>query len=398
MLPADKALVARDWRIPGLAAALDAVNLAEGLDRVLPAAGVTSASLSYVRYKPGTSCVAAGVAHTPAGEISLWVKAFRHSDAARAHRLADGARIPVAAGRGGVLLPDGATAVVFLPNERALRAVAVLHDEGRRRRRLRAAFDGRADLPVLTPAPTPLRHKPERRWVARLGGQLLVKVYAAGEFPRALLAARMATPGVPRPELVGVNPAARMLLWRWVDGEPLGAVSPAVQADLVEALVRLHRGDGGALPPVDQPAAVLAACGAVAGVAPELRGRADTVARQVGTHLARLAPTTVTVHGDLTADQVVVGDGVTLLDFDNAAAGDPAVDLASLAIDGGGCPRVLADAYRAAGGSADDHAVTVHAAAWHLRHALDGFRRRLDDWPELLCRRLHAAEALLESL
>ena len=55
--PADADLVRRDSALPGLATLLDPEAFLATLRQAMPAVGGVAASITYVRYKPGTSCL-----------------------------------------------------------------------------------------------------------------------------------------------------------------------------------------------------------------------------------------------------------------------------------------------------------------------------------------------------
>ena len=58
MNDADHALVARDTGLPGLALLLDEEALLDEIGRQMPAADIARIRIDYLRYKPGTSCMA----------------------------------------------------------------------------------------------------------------------------------------------------------------------------------------------------------------------------------------------------------------------------------------------------------------------------------------------------
>lgn len=190
-----------------------------------------------------------------------------------------------------------------------------------------------------------LRYNPYRRLVLRLEGQpagdhpLVVRVVAAPtSWPRPLLAhlrdlgLPLATPA--EHPLIPTGP--RTSVWEWVPGRPLATLDRAqagrTARSLGEALGVLHSAD---------PGAALVPRGSG-----NRMDRVHAVARQVGELAPRLAQRAarlvsalplpavpqVVVHGDLSADQVVVaGNGWHLLDLDRCGLGHPSVDLGSFA-------------------------------------------------------------------
>jgi Ser/Thr protein kinase RdoA (MazF antagonist) len=174
--------------------------------------------------------------------------------------------------------------------------------------------------------------------VGRLGDDVVLRAYAPGQLPDL-------------PPLPGTSPVlaehARLAVRavRWVPGSPLDALVrtglpvPALRA-AGAALARLHERPAGGLPAQDD--GLSAAAAQLAVLLPDLAEDASALA-------ARLRPPSggVTLHGDFSADQVVVdGDRAVLVDLDRVRAGSPADDLGcwrAAAL----CAGVPADAERA---------------------------------------------------
>jgi hypothetical protein len=72
---ADIAVVARDPVVLGLAVLLDPDRLAEKLNRLLHGRRPETATITYLRYKPGTGCLAGLRLETPDGTVELSAKA-----------------------------------------------------------------------------------------------------------------------------------------------------------------------------------------------------------------------------------------------------------------------------------------------------------------------------------
>ena len=405
MIAGDRALAERDRALPGLGLVLDG----EALAARLPAARVR---VDYLRYKPGTSCVAG---------IELETEGGRRLGAACAFRR-DVPEKPAKAGaRGGLLLDDVAVAVLLLPAERRLRSLAGVLDAERRAALLRRALP---DHPALwAEGLDVLRYKPERRLVARLGSGALLKVYTEAQHRRARAAAEALTAaaaGGPRlPRLLGMSRRHRLLAFEWLEGRSLDAVlatEPGLAdvAATAEALAALHALPAARLPTRDHGAEV-AALGASAAAAAVAGGSARVRARRLAAALAprlRALPARArALHGDFSADQVLVtAAGPVLADLDAAGAGDPAADLASFladlelrALDGrlsraraSAVAAAFLDAYAGPDGDADAlrPALAVQVPAALLRRAAEPFRRRHPDWPERVTAVLDRAEEL----
>ncbi|QLD11518.1 phosphotransferase family protein [Microbacterium oleivorans] len=353
----------RDPRVPGLGTLLDADALGAVLGHPV--------HLRRVRYKPATSVIAAFDSPHGAG----WAAAYDGPDKARVssvpHRRAD----PV---------PGIAHAVTG--TARTDRALAPAMRE----------LD-RARPGELTGAQL-LRHNPGRRLVlAEAGGGAIVKVVAraADRLRPDALAVLLSDVGVP------VLPAERLTdrAWRapyWGEGDLTVAPSPDAAFRAGAALAALHRAPTPvAARPVTGPSDAAAAATAIAAVLPELASRAAALAAR---HPAG-GPERV-VHGDFSADQVLVGaDGeVRLIDFDRLGTGDPMRDLAGFAVEErmrlGASPLIgeLIEGYRAAGGELDDARLRAWVPLCALGRAIEPFRRCDPDWPALVDRALAVGE------
>jgi aminoglycoside phosphotransferase (APT) family kinase protein len=122
-----------------------------------------------------------------------------------------------------------------------------------------------------------------------------------------------------------------------------------------------------------------------------LTGRLLEILGAVGTH----APQQVLVHGDFSADQVLVdGQAVRIIDFDRVRTSDPARDLGSFAAvediadpagagpaAGGRKSAQLLEGYHAAGGHLSQTRVDAWAAFRLFLNSVDPFRNRASDWP-----------------
>lgn len=385
MLPADAALVDRDPGLAGLALLLDDAALAARLGAPV--------RRRYLRYKPGTSCV-----------LGLDVDGRRCFAVAYAEdsagKLAKSAAVAPA---GSVLAVDERQRVlVARPSaDRDLPALARLEaDPGRalakalRRRDLIGA-----EVRVLA-------HKPQRRWVGRLdvpGAEpVVLRVHrpddAAGTVGalRVLDGSRATTP-----RLLWSDARLGLVVVSWLPGTGLhelvarGAATGAHLRAAGAALAELHAGPGDGLvlrTPLRDVDAVRQAAAAVAELLPELAGRAGGLAERLEPLLLAGEVRLVAAHGDLSADQVVIGPGgrTGLVDLDAACAAEAELDLGSAAAalraaaTGGAGPRdvdaatgALLDGYA---GRVDPHRLQVHTAAALLRRAVEPFRSCRPDW------------------
>ncbi len=402
---ADAALVAADPGLPGLRLLLDATAFAA-------AAGVAGARPLYLRYKPGESCLA-GFRLSCGREISAkavtadrWATVDANSKWA-APRLPDG-RLPRRLDGARILIRDRR-------EDPGLRALSRLDDPERADKHLRRLLDKSGDLTL-----TPLRWKPERRFVARIdraGSAIAVlKVSNETDYPRALAGAAAAqTAGGPR--LMGASAPLRAFAVRWTEGATLCpeasgrvdldgiAAAGRALAELHRTPLRLVRDDHGA-----RTATALAATAeTLARLLPDLGGVARALASRIAAALLAAPGATRLIHGDFTADQALWdGRRAGVIDWDEACDGDPAADfgafrgrLEAQALDGVVSEADAARAQEAlvagyAGRAEPPFPHAAQAAAALLRLTVEGFRERRRDWPARAAALLERAEAALD--
>ncbi|MBW3611543.1 MAG: aminoglycoside phosphotransferase family protein [Actinobacteria bacterium] len=411
LTPADAAIVRRDQAVPGLALVLDDDALTSRLRTARPELGLVSARATYVRYKPGTSCLVAYRFDLGDREALAFAKAYRQGGRAK---------VAKAQGKGGaavVTLGDLVT-LARVGGDRDLPAAAALDQPQRHRRLLRRLLPEASEC--WGAVPRCLRYKPERRWVGMVEHEgepvALVKAYRRDDLARAHAGLRFAgtiSPAAPR--LLGVSRRLAALASSWVPGETLSdllarpGASVATLGVAGEALAALHAGPPSGLPVAmaeDDAVALTSAADHLCALSPHLVATVTALVASLGPRLAAGAPEASRPrHGDFSPDQVVLGRaGPALLDFDNAEFGDPAADLgqfvasllaAGLTSDAGAgvpaasWPTDFLTGYESAGGMAGADRIADHTAAALVRLAVEPFRTRAPDWPA-------QTEALLE--
>lgn len=411
---ADARLGLRDRRLPGLAVVLDAEAFSEALAGALRDLPVTGARATYVRYKPGVSCLVAFRVRVGDEEHDVYARALRRSAQDKLGAARRRAEEDSPLGPGGLVLDRWAIAVHAFPHDRRLPTLARLLDPVTGERLMGRLLGEHPELRDGTL--TGLRYNPERRWVARLDaseGRALIKVAQDGAVRRAM-AARDALAGqAPVPELLGATRRHGLVALEWLQGEGLeGRLESAPRAAeaVGPALAAVHELDGLELAPRPDSEAqrLTAAARATLVVSPELAQRAGRLATSLIGALRAAGPRTA-VHGDFSADQVILGArGAMLVDLDEARRDDPAVDLAGFAAElllrvvRGRLPpaaaeqarEALLEGYRAAGGCAvtSGPALSRRLAAALLLRAAEPFRLRERDWDEQVVALVEAAE------
>lgn len=424
---ADHALARRDRALPCLEVLLD--------DDFLSAELGEAVHITRVRYKPGTSALAAFVRTRGAADYG----AGRGADGGAADygwALTTAGNVKLL-GRadssdkrgGGVRLVRPAA-----PGTDALIALGGIADDWVLRKNLRWLGEHGPELlgVVRHPGPGPglatarvLRYKPERRLVLlerTARGPIVTKTSAlpvpdtAGRFH-----ARLADHGVPVLPLLANAACLRhgtTATAAWGDGDLTASADPASARTAGSALARLHRipADPANSGPAPAPGAALerqlaATWTMVAALVPALEAPAAEAAARIRRALrgrrpsaGRAGRTAVLVHGDFSADQVLVsGAEVRLIDFDRSQAGVPEADLGSFAAveelrrwsghpGTGGQAGHLIEGYLQAGGQADPAAVDAWAALRMFATSVEPFRDRTPDWAAVTGR--HIARAL----
>lgn len=369
-----RALAARDPALPALGALLDP-------DRLADAVGET-VRVTRVRYKPGASVVLA----VDDGGEHRWITT--HADAAKAEKTRTraqraGYEIDPVPGIAGALAGP-----VFA--DRELASVV----RGLRRMR-----------PELVEGAQVLRHNPHRRLVLR-AGEKVVKIAAEtrGEAGRIAAVTALAGAGVPVLVPDSAGPGVTTTTW-WGRGDLAGRREPRAAAAAGAALARLHR-VGSVRPPAGLVARELTtAVRAVTVLAPAAGERAAALALAA---LPVADADEVVLHGDFTADQVLVdGAEVRLIDFDRLTSGAPERDLGSFVAgerlrqragergDADDLAETLLDAYRAAGGSVDERALRRWTGVSVLLRAAEPFRQWVPGWRDGIDAALDVAEEAL---
>jgi Ser/Thr protein kinase RdoA (MazF antagonist) len=244
------------------------------------------------------------------------------------------------------------------------------------------------------------RRKAARARAVLRANELVLKAYGAErQFAAALAGLRAASAGPLRTAFAGAVAELRLTAQRTVAGRrPESAQDAAEGAGWLVAELQRSAPDALALsPPQRQLDAAARKAELVATVLPELRPRVEALLARLRRDLPA-ADTPVPAHGDFHVDQLLVGEEVAVVDFDQMCLAAPALDLATYAADvvrgrDGDLEAVEATlaALLAGYGARPDH------LGWHLVAAILGrvahpFHRQLPDWPNRAELMLRAAE------
>ncbi|MET4096865.1 aminoglycoside phosphotransferase family protein [Arthrobacter sp. UYCu712] len=399
---ADRALAARDTRIPGLNWVLD--------DELLSGLLHERVQITRTRYKPQTSALVAFRRSGSGAGSYGWALTTSPEHAGKLQRRADSSQKR----GGGVRLvrpvqlhADVVVAVGPIEEDWPLRPnLRWLRDHGLGRLGALPAAERFLDPPV-----TVLRYNPERRLVARVPSAALpVVVKTAVQVDEAAaglrLRQRLVSHDVPvLPELADAECAAHGISASpdWGHGDLSGRDNDPAAYRAGEALAAIHAIDvGTAADPTadveDLVRQLAATRSMVTRLLPELD---DPVTRLTGLLMATVGAAgtngqqPVLVHGDFSTDQVLVdGPAVRIIDFDRVRISDPARDIGSFAavedtadhagagpVAGGRKTAHLIDGYCGAGGHVSQARVDTWAAYRLFLDSVDPFRNRASDWP-----------------
>ena len=412
---ADVSLASRDDALPYLAAVLDDDRLSELVGENI--------RITRVRYKPRTSVLVA-FCHTGKGTENYgWALTSTTSGYSKLH------------GRAQRSANDGGGIRLVCPDPRrrdAVVAIGGFEDDWALRKNLgwlrglgldRLGSVRRAGQPFLNGAARVLRYIPECRLVLlepTRGGPIVIRT-AAGPVPddERMLLRRLELHGVPVLRRLGDADCSRHGISAspaW-GGHDLSAGEDPQAARLAgEALAVLHGVPVEAQPdPAEDAKDLLRQLTAnrdmVAALLPALADPAAKVAARIYRRLAGRAGhgAAVVVHGDFSADQVLVGGSeVRLIDFDRSHPGTSDADLGSFAAveemslwrgpaDGprGSHTDYLLEGYVRAGGVITPAAVDAWTAFRMFTGAVDPFRNRSPDWATDMARHIDRASELV---
>ena len=404
---ADAAIVERDRRLPGLRTLLDPQAFCESLARIAPESNIGSARARYLRYKPGTSCLVAYEVQVSGESVGMYARCHARDQVVKIANSRLRMEVQGPLGHGLLVDPEAGIAVFVHPNDYEIKSMRKLFEGDRTPRRLRRMLPVHPHLQSATPVT--LRYKPERRYVCKLeaegGPPAVLRMYPEAQFGdiREKSWAFKSNGDVYVPQVVGDSERYSALAHEWIDGVPLsGAVAndgEQAVGRVASALAALHRQRprlGVMYSASDYARGMSGACEALAAQDEALGRRAAEQLAVVQGVVNERPWRSMAVHGDFTADQVLVSDDqVTILDFDRAGYGDPVMDVGAFA--GGMISLALANAmpmpsalsvadtfakaYWQAAGFTDRAGARAFTAGALLMTAPEPFRHRLEDWP-----------------
>ena len=415
---ADLDIISRDSRLPGLALLLDIGLLSEQL-------GLSLEKLTYLNYKPGTSCTASVVDVTGTAYAVMAYPRERFTEVRARGEWTNGS---VKA----QWLDNVCVVLVPMTLDRHIRAARKMTGSEAQESFFRKLLsveeaDDRLDTIVL-------RYKPNRRIVLRLHvagyPRALIKCFDRRGFDNALMGAELCAllSGVPQ---LGVNHRRHTIATAWVNGQSLCPVlSGQLHCEAFAAtgrwLAQLHASP----PDVQLPFARetrTSLTSPLFGIAqdypkllPDTASTLVSLARTINEACSCTPMLLTLIHGDFSADQVIVAERheaegehseiqPVVIDWDRAMVGSPLRDVGSFlarleyqSLDGSlgetfarCAQQAFVDGYREC--LPDTERRLIHA--FHARALLllifDGFRHRHANWHELADALLRRVESLV---
>ncbi len=424
---ADTELVARERAIPGMATVLDPDAMAALLRAQPDIPEIDALQPYYVHYKPATNCLAAYRLLAGGTEHLLYAKAYGRDARVKFEKTRRLAGITTPLGPGTLVCGDSALAVYLFPVDHRLKALKRFADDERQHNLVKHIFRDRPEL--YDGRLTSLTYKPERRYVGRLEvagtPQAILKFYNPAGYRAARTAARTfeSSGALELPRLVACCDRFQALAFDWLNGCALSDLlrdpnvmqqkKIGVLQQTGAALAELQRQPVAGLGNRDhdvERSRLLSQAETIGQLAPDLYPRAARLAQQLAEAPGAGTSAICTLHGDFYDRQVLIGDDdrVIILDLDNAALGEAAVDpglfIAHLEravlrneLDADELAR-FADAflqgYQEAGGPADGKGIRLYTAMGLFYLAAEPFRYREPDWTD----RIGALLARIESL
>ena len=407
---ADRDLVRRDPALPGLRTLLDPEAFVAELAGVLPEAGAAQVNIYYLRYKPGSNCLAKFQMELNGETIWGYAKTYGSDASAKFTKACQRRTVSTSLGPGRVLLVDSAIEVVFFPNDSKLETLQQLIDDAKRPEVLQALLP---DTPRFWHGTlTSLSYKPERRFVARLdvGDEpcAVVKLYADRDIQHARNTAEavQSTGVLQLPDRLGSSSHYQTVIFEWLPGQPLNQfmTGPSVDRSVVRnvgaALAELHNQSGRGLEkqkPKKIRDKVRSATASIRFTSPALEGLAADIDERLGRLIASEQPDLRAIHGDFYADQVLAdGEHVSIIDLDNTVRGNPASDLGLFIAHlernalSDGRPKApvaivrqaLIEGYRTVRDVPDESQIDLHTAAGLIQLAPHHFRNREPEWQQ----------------
>lgn len=341
LTPPDADLVRRDQALPGLGMLLDADALLVALRQRRPGCDLALAEITYVRYKPGTSCLVGYQLQAQDQTIDIYAQAYRPDAIGKLLKSLARPAIPGPLGPGRFMLEEPIIGISSFPNDDRLKALVPLADREARHELIARMISEQPELGAGRLQR--LRYKPLRRYVAQIrsdnGSGIVLKAYNDVDYQAAQVNAKaLQSRGLLQlARRLGRSGRYHLLALEWLPGQLLKDVVAAPEPEFEKvaavgaALAELHAQQAKKLSPLTHAAEIIALSAVakeIAFICPHLAGRAYDLVQRISGVITDGPVLDYAIHGDFYAAQALLADDrVVILDLDQAARGDPAVDL-----------------------------------------------------------------------
>lgn len=417
--PSDAEIVRRDRGIPGLGILLDDDAFTETLRSAFPDVTISSSRCRYLRYKPGTSCLAAYQVELDADPVEVHAQAFDQNSDIKTTKAAQHVDVRGSLGAGVVVLDRPSLAISVFPNDRRIESLSEVAETQSLSALLRRLLPEQPEFWGATVSP--LRYKPQRRFVGQLSvdgmPRAVLRFYTASGYQRAIESSKGLTSrgSLRLARRLGRSDHHRMIAFEWLPGETPGTMAGAetnherIGAALGE-FHQQHLKHGRQRDRVTEIETLQAVAEGLEFLRPDLAPLLRTVVANIAERLITFPFARGLIHGDFHPDQVLLGDGtVAILDLDHVTHGDPAVDLgnflAHLEYHSPDKPiRIAAirdgllSGYESEAARVPSDQIALQTAASLIRLAPHPFRNREPDWPSRTERLLARAAAIMDEL
>jgi len=378
-------LVARDTDLPGLRLLLDLNAFARAWDIAHQTSRPSTATIQYVRYKPGRRCVVMYLIRSNSFECQV-VAVAHNRDSWRKHRRTRDDTTCDTSPDDSDEYSQGWISVALFPRDRKLRLLEQLRTPRSTRNFVRSFVKKEIDQEHFHV--DCVAYKPGRRAVYDVRAtdrhRYALKFFEASAFGQAKENAiawdqckrKLGSQGVDLPKIIRADAKRRILVTRWLPGNNLASqmgireLPSDVFYRVGGALGELHGCDPQGLPEISQVArqhGLFRIASDVGMLVPQLSDSANFYATEIQSALADPPNDLAPLHGDFYAKQLCITDrSVGILDFDQSAYGDPLHDVGNF------IAKIVWNSYRG-----DFHSGCVDEIA---KAFLDGYARKRESY------------------
>ena len=328
-----------DPALPGLSILMNPVEISELVSEYYPAEEFKSGKISYIRYKPGSSClIAYSFKDRPVPDF--YAKVYQSGASEKLGKAEIYLSESPEKSPKGIVCNTNNIALYFFPNDPKLKSLPKIFKPGKPDSSLQKFFSKKG---VHSPEGIEsLKYKPERRFVAKVSGEnsfhAALKIYSKETFESAHFNSRVFSSKniLKVPRLLSAFPRKSILIFEWVDGSPLDSdiQLPGGEKKLQDvgaALAELHSQSPSNLRstlPEEEVERWMEIADSIGHTCPHLLAQAKNLAHQLAEQFAAFKYKPCSLHGDFYSDQILSHENkITILDLDRSFSGDPAFDL-----------------------------------------------------------------------